>query len=146
MLNFEWKKEFDVGNEQIDAHHKRIIGLTGKLYEAVKIGQEIVVVEEILESLTKYAHTHFTAEEQLFVPTAYPDSKMHMALHQEFCAKLERLKEFIHKKDTLTGLELMEFLTSWFVNHILQIDKQMVPYLHTTPSPASSAPSDMPIK
>jgi hemerythrin len=134
MLNFEWKKEYSVGNEQLDAHHKRIIGLANKLYDAVKTGKENAVIEDILESLTKYAHTHFSAEEQLFLPTAYPDSKKHMAQHQEFSAKLERLKEVVHKKDTIAGLELMEFLTTWFVEHILQIDKQIIPYLHTTPT------------
>jgi hemerythrin-like metal-binding protein len=144
MLNFEWKKEFCIGNEQIDAHHKRIIGLTNKLYDAVKTGQEIVVVKDILESLTKYAQTHFSAEEQLFLSTAYPDSKKHMALHQEFCAKLERLEELVHKNDTSAGLELMEFLTAWFVDHILQIDKQYMPYLQVTSSSSLPATSGSP--
>jgi hemerythrin len=139
MLNFEWRKEFSVGNEQIDAHHKRIIGLANKLYDAVKTGQEAAVVEDILQSLTKYAQTHFATEEQLFLPTDYPDSKMHIALHQEFCAKLLQLNALLQQHDTFTGLELMELLTSWFVNHILQIDRQYIPYLHTPP--ASGQPS-----
>ncbi|HVN47968.1 MAG TPA: bacteriohemerythrin [Bacteroidota bacterium] len=129
MLNYEWKPEYLLGNEQIDAHHKRIIGLISKLYHAVKIGQDLAVLEEILESLEKYASTHFAAEEKLFLPTGYPDSAKHIALHREFCTKLEQLNILVHNNDTLAGLELMEFLTHWFVNHILQIDMTIMPYL-----------------
>jgi hemerythrin-like metal-binding protein len=146
MLNFEWKKEFNIGNELIDSHHKRIIGLTNKLYDAVKYDNEIFAVTDILESLTKYAQTHFTAEEQLFLPTAHPDSKKHIALHQEFCVKLIQLKALLQQHDTSAGMELMEFLTAWFINHILQIDRQYIPYLRTTPSssapPAANTPPD----
>ncbi len=144
MLPFEWKIEFSIGNEQIDAHHKRIIGLINKLYDAVKAGQESIVIEDILESLKKYAYTHFAAEEQLFLPTAYPDSQKHMALHQEFRTRLEQLKELVHKNDLAAGIELMDFLASWFVDHILQIDRQMLPYLHTKPPRSTS--SDTPAK
>lgn len=129
MLNFEWKNEYSLGNEQLDAHHKRIIGLIDKLYLAVKSGQESVALNEILNSLTKYAQTHFAAEEKLFLTTAYPDSQQHIGLHREFCSKLEHLQVLVHNQDTLAGMELMEFLNRWFVNHILQTDMKILPYL-----------------
>jgi len=139
-MNLEWQPLYSVGNEQLDAHHKRILGLTNKLYNAVKDGEEEHAILEILQSLTKYAEVHFKEEELLFSQTSYPNAYGHRCRHQEFRITLQQLKDSFQQKERFVGLELMEFLMSWLNGHILQIDMQYVPFIKNISS-ASTSPT-----
>ena len=126
----EWSTEFSVGHEQIDSHHKRIIDMMNKLYESVKSGTEESIMPKILQELLQYAQYHFSIEEGWFLVTDYPNSEEHIQQHEQFRTNLSKLTELLSGQDRLEqGLELMEFIMSWFVNHILKADMEMTPYL-----------------
>lgn len=125
----EWSKDFGVGNATLDAHHRKIVGLINTLYNAVKNGREKETIPTIVKELEDYSNYHFFAEECLFEKTGYPACVAHKNFHQEFRTKLASIKKALETQQTLEGLELMEFLTSWFVNHILQNDMDIVSYI-----------------
>jgi hemerythrin-like metal-binding protein len=128
-MPIKWNKAFSVGHPEIDKHHKRIIKLINTLQKAVGKGTDEPVIPKILEELSSYANYHFGTEENMFLRSAYPDTEYHVGQHEEFRKYISRLKELIDRKEHIQGVKLLEYLNSWFVDHIVKIDMRMTPYI-----------------
>jgi hemerythrin len=53
----------------------------------------------------------------------------HIFRHEDFRKNIGRLKDLVDRKETAVGAELLEYLSSWFVDHIVKIDMRMTPYI-----------------
>ncbi len=82
-----------------------------------------------LEELSSYANYHFGAEENMFLQSEYPETENHICRHEEFRKNIGGLKDLVDRKEIVEGAELLEYLTSWFVDHIVKTDMRMTPYL-----------------
>jgi hemerythrin-like metal-binding protein len=125
----KWMDEYSVGVKDLDAHHQHIISILNKLFAAIGQGNNQRAVIETLHELRDYASYHFQAEEVLMHKHNYPGTDHHMQEHEEFRNKLQRIQDLAKKNDDFSGLELMEFLSSWLTNHVLTEDMKYVPYL-----------------
>ena len=128
-MPLKWNKAFSVGHPAIDSHHKKIISLMNSLQRAIQKGTDSSVVPKILEELSSYANYHFGAEENMFLQSEYPEIEYHVCRHEEFRKNIGRLKELVDRKEIVEGTELLKYLSSWFVDHIVKTDMRMTPYL-----------------
>ena len=128
-MMIKWTKEFSVGVKELDEHHQHIISVINKLYDAVSGGNNPRAVIETLTELREYASYHFQAEEELMRKKNYPDAPAHIQEHEEFQNQLQRIQNLVQSNDDFSGLELMEFLSSWLTTHVLTTDMKYVPYL-----------------
>ena len=75
---------------------------------------------------------HFREEEELFLQTAYPKSKEHIKLHEEFKNSIYAFKKKFDNDDYSQVDQFIELAKNWLVNHILKIDREYVGYCQST--------------
>ena len=127
---FGWKKEFELGIDEIDAQHKVLVKLGGRIVELLSDDSRDDYFDEIfttLKELESYTITHFTYEEDLFEKTNFIGAGAHKFEHKLFVKKLESYTHNLEKVDSNqkeTLLELTSFVSDWLVNHIDKTDRQ----------------------
>jgi hemerythrin-like metal-binding protein/PAS domain S-box-containing protein len=124
----EWTDELSVGINQIDEDHKVLISLVNRcLISLNNEDQGELEIKNILDELLSYTKYHFQREELMMDVCEYPNTSKHKQVHKLLISEVERyVREFEQKKLTLEGL--LEFITSWLINHIMGMDKAIGPY------------------
>lgn len=126
---FEMKEEYYTGIKQIDDEHKELFRIALEAYNVFQdnyIADKFDNIVSIIENLKQYAVTHFTNEEAYMESIGYKKRFSHKIEHTEFLEKLQEIdfKQMDHNQ-TGTLLEILEFLSNWLVNHILENDKRI---------------------
>lgn len=129
MPRIEWDESFVLGIREIDEQHRRLVGYLNELSSAMKEGRAKERVVFILEDLTRYAETHFAAEEKLMKSHGYPDFSLHQLEHGNFVNKVNRLAREFDVSQVSVTLDLMKFLQEWITGHIRNTDRKYAPFL-----------------
>lgn len=125
----EWNESIHIGIEEIDKQHKILIDIINQLARAMHEKRIESMIIEILQKLIKYTNTHFIFEEIFFENSNYAHRKAHLAEHKTFINRITSYSQDLKTDpDTIISEELLSFLKSWLVNHILVTDKKYVPY------------------
>ena len=125
MSNFvEWDDTLSVGIEEIDEQHKVLVDLVNKMHEAIHQRHGSDVVIGILSDLTEYTRIHFAVEESLMRILNYPDYDNHKQVHEELLHTVADLQDKVASGKKSIGFELMHFLKTWLVKHIMEEDMQ----------------------
>ena len=121
----EWSPALSVGFAEIDRQHERLIEIANELNSAMHSGQGTQVVGRILNQLVDYTVKHFTYEENLMRQHGYAERDAHLAEHKKLIADVSTFKrDFDSGKATMT-VELLGFIRSWLLEHILKVDKAL---------------------
>lgn len=126
----EWNSTMSVGVDTIDKHHHHLIALINQLFEAMRIEQDEVVIDRVLNELNEYVQYHFSYEEGLMEQCGYPDYQQHCAEHKELVRRLGQLQERYQTGQEQLTVEVMHFLRDWLQGHILESDMGYVGYLN----------------
>ena len=124
MPLFDWNDSYSVKVEEFDSHHKRLVGLVNRLYDAMKDGEGSVVLSDIFDELIQYTVFHFQAEEKLMLAHNYPKMNEHKAAHQDLTKQALELQEKFKSGDMFVTIEVLNFLRDWLSKHILGMDKE----------------------
>ncbi len=119
-----WKNQFSVGVKTIDQQHKKIILYIDELNRAMKKGKSRVILRDIFLKLDNYIIDHFATEEKYFDKFNFPGTLAHKREHKEFSQRISTLKQDFGEGKLLVSMELMDFLTEWWTNHIMGDDKE----------------------
>jgi len=126
-----WRVEYSVKVDKLDSQHREIFEMINRLHWSIKENQQAQVVGTILSEMTGYMYSHFKDEESLMLECQYPGLRVHKESHEAF---KKRTHELILKHErTFYGdiaSEVLEFLKTWWVSHILAMDKRYIPYLN----------------
>ena len=125
-----WDNSLATGIELIDSQHQWLFKATNDLYDAVmsQHGIERDTMAQLLEGLVDYTINHFILEESMFQQYGYQDALAHKTEHDAFTARIVRLlQEFEGGADI--GMDVLELLKNWLVNHIMSTDMRYVPSL-----------------
>ena len=126
---YEFKKEFLTGIEMIDREHKRLFEIAENLYQ-LKCREYVTDkydhIREILTELRDYTMTHFEHEEAYMKSISYKrmisQLSQHDALRETICGwDLDAIDE---DQDEAIG-DMLNLITDWLVNHILNEDKRI---------------------
>jgi len=122
----EWKKDLEIGVEEIDVEHRTIIETFQKLYEKMRIGEGHELYDEIISFLDGYVDNHLVNEENYQEKIGYDDRASHKAKHDEFRHILKELKE--DKLESVSNQELIKInqvMKDWLLHHILEVDMKI---------------------
>ncbi len=126
---FEMKEEYYTGIAQIDEEHKELFRIAREAYNVFQdnyIADKFDNIVSIIENLKQYAVTHFAHEEAYMESIGYKKRFSHKIEHVEFLEKLHEIDfEQMDHNQTGTLLDILEFLSNWLVNHILENDKRI---------------------
>lgn len=122
MKRIEWKPEYSVGNDAIDADHQGLFALVQELANADITGG---FLDGILVRLEAYTEGHFEREEALMQKIGYPGFEEHVQAHRafvEWLAAVQKTYRRAAESPFLIGDMVNDFLESWLVEHILEED------------------------
>lgn len=123
-----WSEGYSVGNNEIDAQHKRLIELINKLYN-LYLSKNEAEIQNIIREIKEYTIYHFSTEEKLFREKGYPESRSHINLHEEFINELNLMVKNYNKIPSVLVMRILTFLQKWLTNHILKEDKKYIGYI-----------------
>lgn len=123
----EWKKEYELGVDEIDEQHKELIQIINKYKTTIsdKSLNSFTEIGKIVVYLIDYTSSHFEAEEYLMLRIGYPDIEAHKKKHRELISKLRDILIKMKNKKAYTPIEFYYFLMAWLNNHILHDDKKI---------------------
>ncbi len=127
-----WEKSWEIGVEVIDNDHKHLVDLLNKLNRARNEGSEAIILNSLFVELVQYAKGHFEREEDVFKQYNWSEYEYHKFLHEGLVSMiLEKGNRFLKEGSTEEfGTEMLEFLTKWIVNHILEEDLKFKEFLN----------------
>lgn len=125
MSFFEWNEEFETGLVEVDKQHRHLVNVTNDFAKLVARNDvSLQVLTDVFNELASYTQYHFGEEEKLMAELAIDErhTGSHMQQHNDFLQAVLDLHQ-----DMVTGreeakVELLEFLKSWLVDHILDRD------------------------
>lgn len=127
---FEWDKEFETGNKQIDEQHYGLVKVINKLMQTELTDDEESYGSILLlsQKLSEYVVLHFESEEEIMnrynIDSRH--SEKHKISHIDFVKKVtEHNKDMTEKFDREKVEDMIEYLIRWLAYHILNTDKSL---------------------
>jgi hemerythrin len=124
----EWDKAYELGIQEIDNHHRKLVELLNKAYDLILYSTDRDEIQTILQELIKYTDYHFAAEQQIMKEVEFRGLKTHISKHRNFRKQLSDLM-----RDSLAGTHFVKndivlILWDWLKNHIQKEDKKLMAY------------------
>lgn len=124
---YEMKPEYFTGIDFIDEEHSMLFSIADKAYDLLTndfIPDKYDYIMEVIKELKDYTKYHFDHEETYMNSIGYKRILSQKVAHDDFIEKINSIDSDNideNQKDAL--LELLEFLTTWLVEHIYKKDK-----------------------
>ncbi|BDD86996.1 bacteriohemerythrin [Desulfofustis limnaeus] len=116
----------------IDEQHRAIISTINTLHYFITKKKEEKVLDSVLIILNEYTKFHFLTEEEIMRQMDYPDLHDHISLHRQLVGETQRIVE--ETKNFKDSHELLNFLRSWWMNHICIEDRKYSDHLKASQS------------
>lgn len=129
MYLVTWNAQYSIGIDELDEHHRHLIFSLNKIYDIFVNEASAWDLAQVFDALTDYAQHHFTAEESLMQKWDYPDFDTHRILHNQFVERLKEKREIVCDCNHRFAFELLTFLNSWLLSHILNADAKFGKFL-----------------
>ncbi len=124
-----WNSTYELGYKEIDEQHMKLVDIINDFYNAFATAQAHEKIGDIIGELVNYTVFHFTAEEEIFSNSNYPDTEKHRATHKEFVDELKKYHQEVKDGNMTTTYDLMTFLRDWLIKHIMGTDRTYLPYV-----------------
>jgi hemerythrin len=124
---YEMKPEYYVGMEMIDTEHTQLFAYAEEMYQLLHrefMPDKYDNIAAVLEKLKDYTKYHFADEEAYMESIHYKRLFTQKTQHHYFVQKLEEidLASIDPENQDEIIADLLDFLTKWLVNHILEVD------------------------
>lgn len=142
IKKIQWEDRFVVDEGVIDKDHKFLFDLINAFNENIPKYQSADQMAPIVASLTKYTQTHFQREEKLQQISGFLFHEAHKKEHIDLIEKFNSLvnKAVKANEDNVTevAIEIGSFLQEWLVEHVIDNDLLMRPYVERMREQAAS--------
>ena len=126
---YEMKQEYYTGIKFIDDEHKRLFAIVNECYELLTnqfLPDKYDYIAKIVNELKDYTKYHFKHEEEYMEKIGYRRILSQKVAHKDFTEKINEFdSDKIDEDQKESLLELVDFLYTWLVEHILKKDKQI---------------------
>lgn len=129
-----WNDQLVTGISTIDEQHQILINLFNEANAKLAANNSSEFLEQITRDLLSYALYHFETEEELMQKYNYAEDKSedvdsHIQQHRSFSTKVVDIHNDIKAGILISREDLLSFLSSWLINHILNTDKRLAAFL-----------------
>ena len=130
MSLLKWTDSLSVGVSELDLQHQQLVRMINTLHESMTEGHGNLALSQTIDGLITYTQTHFAAEEAYFARHGYPQALAHQAQHHAFVTQVQDFKNGFDRGELFLSIDVMDFLSSWLVEHIQGSDKEYGPFLN----------------
>lgn len=125
MSLLQWKPEYSVGIDSMDAEHREMIDLINGVYAKLGESPDAQDIEGCLDDIFSTISLHFALEERLMRDNSYAEYEDHKENHEDLLDEIrELMDEFVADPDS--GSRLLERrLSNWFANHFATFDARL---------------------
>ena len=126
-LLVQWKEDYCIGVEKIDAQHKSLVDLINKL-DADLNSQDVnkfKAFQPAAKLAVKYVQTHFAAEEELMALHGYPELAHQKKRHTEFIKRILEDTSRFDRGDEHAPKSFLKYLSEWLMTHIADEDAKI---------------------
>lgn len=134
-MTIAWRDAMNTGDPTIDADHRHLVELINQFEVAISGGHiDHKGIGRVLLGLVEYTGEHFKREEDIQLAIRYPYHDSHRRSHRDVLKKLSVIVGEYTKtpdgpnRDRMVR-DLSGFLKEWLVDHIIQSDLRMKPYI-----------------
>ncbi|MBF0196089.1 MAG: bacteriohemerythrin [Planctomycetes bacterium] len=120
---------FDVQVPECNDQHIKIIYYINQIHHLVKKSAELEEIKSVLNQLAEFTVGHFAHEEELFQKYDFPDTIVHKAAHEKLLASVGEILQKIEKGEEMNLIEVLAFLRTWLIEHIMGMDMKYGDYL-----------------
>jgi len=131
MAIIKWKQVYETGIVALDKEHQGLVQQINTLFEAVRDKRGSDVYADILAMLETYVFEHFAHEEKLMEEYQFPGLTEHQQEHQNLIAEVQKLRKDHAVKDEGAARELLNFLRTWLLEHIVKVDREYGPFIES---------------
>lgn len=131
MPLIEWDSSFNLNIPQIDKQHEKLIQIINKLADAVHNENNYNTILYTIKHLIDYSKYHLMTEEFYFNISDYPEKDYHTDEHNDFLLKLQNYTERIERDDLIQATEVLDYLMTLFMDHIIGTDKKFGIFYHS---------------
>lgn len=136
VMSIAWREAMSVGDPIIDEDHRHLVDLINNFETAVSGTINHKRIARVLLGLVEYTGEHFAREEEIQLKVRYPYHDSHRRSHRDVLKKLSEIVVVYTttsdgpKRDQMV-IGLGDFLKEWLVDHIIQSDLRMKPFIQT---------------
>lgn len=129
MNMYEMKQEYFTGIDFIDEEHAKLFAITNEIYELLTnkfIPDKYDHIMKVINELKDYTKYHFNHEEEYMNSIGYRRILSQKVDHADFIEKINGFNsDSIDENQKETLLELVDFLNTWLIEHIVKRDKMI---------------------
>ncbi|RDX33470.1 MBL fold metallo-hydrolase [Arcobacter sp. HD9-500m-PIT-SAG02] len=126
---FLWKDSYSIHIQVIDNQHKKILYFLNNISNAVQSNNDYNLKENLV-SLKEFAQYHFEFKENILSKYNY-DIENLANKHESGLQKLYEIQHKVMKDEYFDRNELLEFLSNWVDDHIIQEEQEYSSYLNS---------------
>jgi hemerythrin len=129
MESFHWDKNFETGLADVDSQHHTLVNIINDFSD--RVAENTLALSDlkaIFKELFHYTEYHFKEEEQMMEEIHIDPRHLsfHIREHERFLDEIVRMDQALEGTQKPHQLQqLLNFLISWLIYHILGIDKNM---------------------
>lgn len=112
-----WLQRYLTGIASVDAHHEELLTRLDALYGAIIKHYDAATVDGLIANVIDLTIEHFAAEERDMNRAGYGKAAEHAASHQEFRARLQRLRDQA-RSGARVGTDTLDLLNQYLGDHI----------------------------
>lgn len=133
MAIVEWRDQMSLDYLPLDEEHKAFLDVVNRSVPAARAG-DFKTMDLVFEACYDYVRNHFSHEEDVMERVSFPDIEAHMQAHRTFIQNISEFRKKYESAKTQTekqrqAIKTSDFLSLWFLGHVLSRDKLLKPYL-----------------
>jgi len=125
-----WSHACAIGVQAMDDQHGILMDTMNELHSALVRGCNRKQLEDHLNRLLEFSRMHFICEEQLLERYDFPGLHEHRTAHQNLLRQIEETVLRVEQSDGIEAPALLNFLRSWYGEHIEELDQKYGPWLN----------------
>ena len=125
MSLLQWKPEYSVGDESMDAEHQEMIDLINEIYGQLESDPDADQIEQCLGDIFSTVSMHFALEERLMRKNNYAEYQAHKDNHEELLDQIRDLMDDFDADTAAGATRLEQGLSDWFAGHFSTFDARL---------------------
>ena len=125
-----WEDAYKIGHSEMDAQHLVIFSLLNQLDININADLSTQCLVDVINSLKSYLAFHLEAEESVMRQVGYPELDVHVEMHRQFVAEIDRLEKLAPITGALhLALKIRSAVLEWLLGHILNVDVRYADFI-----------------